>query len=138
MEDLDILPDLHAHNSGRQSSYDAFWKACEQVLNEQIGLAVDDRRHDQVTHITSAVSVHDLWERAKSLCPGGTTIPSQEWLCLQFWPKICHAHVSLQYTGRLNVKYMVQRQFRKDHSDIYYTGAVFKYMREYAIRVKDH
>lgn len=48
MEDLDIIPDLRAHNKGKQKSYEAFWSACEQVLNEEIGVAVDDRRHDLV------------------------------------------------------------------------------------------
>ena len=69
MEDIDILPDLRIHNSGRQSSFDSFWNICEQVLNDQVGLAVDDRRHDQVTHIASVVSVRDLWERTVALCP---------------------------------------------------------------------
>ena len=112
---------------------------CEQVLNEQVGLAVDDRRHDQVTHIASAVSVRDLWERTVALCPEGTAIPSQEWLRLQFWPKNRHARVSLQYTGRLQVKYMIQqRQFRKEHCDSHYAAAVFKYMREYATKVREY
>ena len=139
MEDLDIIPDLCTHNKGRQKSFDDFWLACEQVLNDQIGLAVDDRRHDLVTHVASAVSVRDLWERAKALCPDGAAIPSQEWLRLQFWPKNRHAHVSLQYTGRLKVKYMIQRrQFRKDHCDSHYAAAVFKYMREYAVSIRDY
>ena len=85
MEDIDIIPDLRVHNSGRQSSYDTFWTACDQVLNDEI---VDDRRHDLVTHLASVVSVHNLWERAKALCPDGTAIPSQEWLRLQFWPTL--------------------------------------------------
>ena len=139
MEDVDIVPDLRAHNQGRKKSYDSFWSACEQVLNEEVGLAVDDQRHDLVSHIASAVSVCDLWERAKALCPDGTTIPSQEWLRLQFWPKNRHARVSLQYTGRLKVKYMIQRrQFQKDHCDRHYAAAVFRHMREYAVIVGEH
>ena len=139
MEDVDIIPDLRTHNKGRKKSFDAFWSACEQVLNKEIGLAVDDRRHDLVSHVASAVSVRDLWERAMKLCPADTAIPSQEWLHLQFWLKNRHARVSLQYTGRLKVKYMVQRrQFRKDHYNSHYAAAVFKYMREYAVMVRDH
>ena len=139
MEDLEIIPDLRTHNKGRKKSFEEFWAACEQVLNDQIGLAADERRHDTVSHVASAVSVRDLWERARSLCSEGTPIPSQEWLRLQFWPKNKHARVSLQYTGRLKVKYMVQRrQFRKDHCDSHYAACIFKYMREYAIFVRDY
>ena len=134
MEDLDIIPDFRAHNEGRQKSYEVFWSACEQVLNEEIGVSVDDHRHDLVTHMASAVSVRDLWERSKALCPDGTAIPSQEWLRLQFWPKNRHANTSLQYTGRL----VQRRQFRKDHCDSHYAAAIFKYMREYAVMVRDH
>lgn len=39
MEDVDIIPDLRVHNSGRQNS---IWSTWEQVLNEEVGLAVDD------------------------------------------------------------------------------------------------
>ena len=67
MEDVDIITDLRTHNKGRQKSFEVFWSACEQVLNEEIGLAVDDRRHDLVSHVASAVSVRDLWERATKL-----------------------------------------------------------------------
>ena len=69
---------------------------------------MDDRRHDLISHVASAVSVRDLWERATKLCPADTAIPSQEWLRLQFWLKNRHARVSLQYTGQLKVKYMIQ------------------------------
>ena len=122
MDDLDIIPDLCAHNKGRQKSFDIFCLTCEQVI---ISLSVDDQRHNLVTHMASALSVRELWEREKVLCPHGKAIPSQEWFRLQFWPKNRHARVSLQYTGRLKVKYMVQRrQFRMDHCDSHYAAAM--------------
>ena len=72
--------------------------------------------------MASAVSVHDLWERAK-----------------QFWPKNRHARVSLQYTSCLKVNYMIQRrQFQRDLCDSHYAAAVFKYMREYAVSIRNH
>ena len=128
MEDPGILPDLRVHNGGRKAVFDPFWSACKQVLEEKLGLAIDDRRHDDVQHMASIVSVRYLWQQAKSLCPEGTLIPTQEWLRLQFWPKNKHAKVSLQYTGRLKLKYMVQqRQWRKNHEDCHYAAAVFRY-----------
>jgi len=95
MEDPDIVPDLRVHNAGRKAIFDAFWSACEQVLQEQLGLAVDDDRHGDVQHMACVVSVRDLWQQAKRLCPEGTPVPSPEWLRLQFWPKSKHAKVSL-------------------------------------------
>lgn len=41
MEDVEIIPDLCAHNKSRQKSFDTFWSACEQVLNEEIGLMIE-------------------------------------------------------------------------------------------------
>ncbi len=61
-------------------------------------------------------------------------IPSEEWLRLQFWTKA--AKVAMQYTGRLNVRYMVQkRKFRKNHGDEHYAAAQYRYMREYAVKL---
>ena len=93
MEDVDIIPDLRAHNKGRQKSFDTFWSVCERVLNEEIGFAVDDRRHDLVTHVASAVSVRDLWERAKALCPDDASISSQTPVLAQEPPRSCFSSV---------------------------------------------
>ena len=102
-------------------------------------MAVDDRRHGEVTHLAKAISIRDLKEQVSQRCPPGTAISSEEWLRLQFWPKTPKACVSLQYTGRLNVRFMVQkRQFRKSHEDEHYTAAIFRYLREYAIKLKDY
>ena len=45
-----------------------------QVLT--IGLAVDERRHSQVTHIASAISARDLQQQVAAQCPPSTPIPS--------------------------------------------------------------
>ena len=74
-----------------------------------------------------------------SRCPSDTPIPSEEWLRLQFSPKTINAISSMHYTGRLNVRFMVQkRQFRKNHEDEHYVAAVFRYLREYAVQLKNH
>ena len=110
-----------------------------KFLQEGIGAAVDDRRHQVVTHMAAAVSALDLLEQVKKRCPDETHIPSESWLRLQFWPKTSHARSKIHYTGKLNVKFMVQaRQFRKDHPDSHYTAALFRYQKEYAILVKEH
>ena len=52
MEDSDVIIDLQHLNSGRKSIYDIFWLECSKFIQECIGQAVDDRRHQQVTHLS--------------------------------------------------------------------------------------
>ena len=126
LEDPDIIMDLRSHNTGHGTKYDIFWTECEKFLQEDIGLAVDERRHTSVTHLARVLSVRDLLQQVTARCPPSTPIPSRSWLSLQFWPKTMHAKSRLQYTGRFNVKYMVQaRQFRKEHEDSHYAAAIF-------------
>lgn len=138
MEDPDIVVDLREHNSGHKSKYDIFWNEVDKFLQENVGLAVEERRHSQVTHIARAISVRDLLEQVAARCPPETPIPSRSWLSLQFWPKNVHAHSRLHYTGRFKVKYMVQaRQFRKAHEDSHYAAAIFRYQRELAVMFRE-
>ena len=53
MEDQDVIVDLHQHNHGAASKYESFWNECGKFLKEDIGTAVDDRRHGEVTHLAS-------------------------------------------------------------------------------------
>ena len=87
LEDPDIIVDLRALNSSaKRTKYDRFWQECDVLLNEEIGVAVDERRHTEIVHLATTISVRDLQERVKSRLPEGTAIPSLEWLRLQFWP----------------------------------------------------
>ena len=137
MEDLDIIPDLRRHNGSTSSNYNIFWDQCNQFLNEDIGVAIDDRRHGQVTHLAKAISIRDFVNQVKAKCPNDTPIPSEEWVRLQFWPKTRNAKTSLQHTGQFTLKFMVQqRQFRQSHPDSHYAAACFRYMREYALTLR--
>lgn len=139
MEDADIVVDLRHLNSGRKTRYDIFWTECQKFLDEVVGTPVDDRRQGSVTHLAKAISVRDLREQVQAKCPDGTPIPSESWIRLQFWPKTEHARSKIHYTGRLNVRFMIQaRQFRKTHPDAHYAAAVFRYQRELAILLRDH
>ena len=99
MEDPDIILDLRKLNSGRKSQYDTFWEECTKFLQEEVGTAVDDRRHSDITHIATAISVRDFRDQVASKCPEGTCIPSVEWVRLQFWPKTPHSKRALHHTG---------------------------------------
>ncbi len=130
--------DLRELQNGRTTKLDKFWDECAKFLQEEVGLAVDDRRHTDVTHIASALSVRDLREQVASRCPADMPIPSRSWISLQFWPKSAHAKSRVHYTGRFAVKYMVQaRQFRKEHEDSHYAADIFRYQREYAVMMRE-
>ena len=139
MEDADVVLDLRHLNSGRKSMYDAFWDESSKFIQDSIGQAVDDRRHQQVTHLATAISVNDFVTQVSRRCPDGTQIPSEAWVRLQFWPKNKHHKSSCHYTGKLDVKFMVQsRQLRKSHDDAHYCAALFRYEREQAILLRDN
>jgi len=63
------------------------------------------------------------------------SIPSEEWIRLQFWPKNIHAKTAMQYSGRFKISYKVQsRLLRKSHPDAHYCAALFRYTRLFAIK----
>ena len=126
-------------NPEKKTKYNVFWNETATYINEGVGTAVDDRRHSLVTHLSIAISIRDFREQVKARCAEGTLIPSDEWIRLQFRPKCKTAKTALQYTGRLNIRFMVQaRQFRKTHEDAHYTAAIFRYVKEFAIRFREH
>ena len=136
LQDPGILPDLRHLNEGRPEKYEVFWEHCKKFLEEQS--AVDERRHGETTHLACVISVRDLVDKVTSMCPDGTAIPSRQWVRLQFWPKNPTAKASLQYTGKLKVKFMVQaRQTRMWHQDAHYASAIFRYLKSLAIRYRD-
>ncbi len=137
MKDSDVIIDLRHLNTGRKSIYDAFWLECSKFIQERVGQAVDDHRHQHVTHFAIAISVPDLISQVKKNLPAGTAIPCESWVCLQFWPKNRHLRSSCHYSGKLDIKFMVQsRQLRKSHEDAHYASAVFRYQREMALKFK--
>ncbi|GBC20243.2 hypothetical protein GLOIN_2v1778764 [Rhizophagus irregularis DAOM 181602=DAOM 197198] len=86
-----------------------------------------------------AISIRDLREIItkrlnEKLIPETVLIPSEEWIRLQFQLTNPITESAKQYTGRFNIKFMVQvRQLRKDHPDTHYCAALFRYLREFAI-----
>jgi hypothetical protein len=63
MEDVSVVADLRSHNQGQSHKFEYFWSECEKFINEDIGRAVDDRRHGSVTHMARAISIRDLKEQ---------------------------------------------------------------------------
>ena len=99
-EDPSTVVDLREVRSKEsKTKFNVFWDEAQKFINEDLGVAVDDRRHGEVTHLAKAISVRDLHKQVSRRCPPGTPIPSEEWLRLQFWPKTKNASVSMHYTG---------------------------------------
>ena len=84
-------------------------------------------------------------EQIKQRFPDG---PSDEWVRLQFCPKTASKSRLLHHTGRFKLKFMVQQ--RHEHVDSHYAAAsmhsmshnyyaalFFRYMREYAIMLRE-
>src|ERR1044072_1732841 len=136
--DPEVTIDLREHNNGRPGKYDVFWEIAAQFLAGKAAdavTAVDERRHDTIVHLATAISVNDLLHQIESECPPETLIPSAQWLRLQFWPKHPTRFNSLQFTGRLSLKFMVQtRQLRAFHPDVHYASALFRYEKEFAVK----
>lgn len=138
MEYPDILMDLRHRNMNGSDKYGVFWAECRKFLDECT--AVQERRHNSVcTYMAKAISVRDLIEQVSKLCPDGTPIPSAQWVRLQFHPKNPRTKAAAQFRKTIPVKMMIQqRQFRHSHVDAHYCAAIFRYLKEYAIKLRDH
>lgn len=62
LEDETIIMDLRAVHD-RHSKFDAFFEAAKAVINDDslVETAVDERRHNLVTHLATAISAADLY-----------------------------------------------------------------------------
>ena len=61
LEEPELIFDLRTTNPGNASNcYELFWRIAEEFLQEDIGTAVDDRRHSVAVHVAKAISVRDF------------------------------------------------------------------------------
>lgn len=72
-------------------------------------------------------------------CSPNTHIQSEQWLRFQFAPKNATSYSSLQFTEKLNVKFQVQsRQLSKEHIDMHYASAAFRYLKELSVKFREY
>ena len=141
--DVDVVLDGRACNGRKGSKFDDFWDALGSHLDGQDLLAVDERRHGDVsggdrpvTHLADDISMRSLHETVCEQCPDAAH-PSLRWMEYQFWPKNTLFQSAVQYTGRFAVSMMVQsRQLRKDHDDIIVGHVEFKYLKEFCCKYR--
>ena len=113
--------------------FDEFRNELQMYLDETT-LAVDERKHEHVMHMPLPISIRHLQElieeRLKRSTDSTPTIPTQEWIYLQFWPSNPYSEAALRHTGWFKVKFGVQvRQLHKDHPDRHYVSALLKLLR---------
>ena len=65
----------------KKTKYDTFWNEAQKFLQEDVGLAVEERRHSEVTHLARALSIGDLLEQVSSHCQPSMCIDIRE-MCL--------------------------------------------------------
>ena len=76
-EDAGILVDLrHQGGNKKGDTFSAFFKATEEYLAEDVGVACQERRHGKQLYLAKSVSVKYLYQRVKERLPADTKIPS--------------------------------------------------------------
>ena len=106
----------------RRTSY--FFEKAKNDIDNYVETAL------YVSHLATAM----IYET----CPEGNEIQSQQWLRLQFAPMTPTAISSLQFPGKLDVRFAVQpRLYKKQHQDMHYALALFRYWKEMAIQFRE-
>ena len=69
-EDPQTVFDLReARSTKGTTKFDVFWEEAEKYINEDVGAAVNDRRHATVTHLAKAISIRDFREQVEPEYP---------------------------------------------------------------------
>ena len=103
MDDPDIVLDLRKLNGKHSSSkFDDFWLELHNYI-EELGPAIQERRHGDAMYMPVAISVSHLREiisgrLQKKFPQKEVSIPSLEWIRLQFLPRNPYTSTALRYT----------------------------------------
>ena len=129
-----LISGLRSLHSGRRGgAFDEFFLKLEEVVDTVT--AADERRHN-VSHLSKWISLEHLMKEAQEMCPDGALIPSKSLVRHQFAPRNPYLHSALNFTGRIQVQYKIQRcQLRVNHEDQHYCAAQFKYFKEKAVEM---
>ena len=95
LEDMDIVIDLREFNFNDKDTFCIFWSKCNEFL--QSCTSVHERRHETHTYMAKAVSIKDLIEKVRDMCPEDTPIPSNAWVQFNFFPRNPHSATAKHY-----------------------------------------
>jgi hypothetical protein len=85
MGETGLLSDLRKLNAGRPTgSFDVFFEKLSGIIDE---VTAADERRQNVSYMSEWLSLNDLIDRAKCLCPPEAVIPSKALVRLQFAPR---------------------------------------------------
>ena len=136
LEEPSLIYDLRDHYKGISQSSMCFGKEPKNIWRKMLAQLLMTGNIPQL-FTWQAISVRDLWEKVKEMCPPDTLVPSDEWIRLQFAPSCVSLHTALRYTGKVQVRHKVQqRQWRKHHEDSHYAACIYRYQREYAVQMQ--
>ena len=137
-DDADLVYDLR-HNNGRVANdkFDVFWEELQKKLDEKT--VVDERRTKTTMYMPDWISVRDLIDDVTNNCPEGTDIPSESMVRFQFHPTNPYLNTASKYTGKYNVKYMVQqRLLHTRHIDSKYCYNQWLLLKNFASEWKEY
>ena len=134
LQDPSIVDDLRQHNPGRPPKYATFWEECRLKL-QWMSVAMDSSHilQKQCQYRTCFSRCHRNVHQACQFRQ------SNGYDYSQFWPKNPTNKTALQFTGKLDVKFMVQaRQLRKWHIDAHYCACLFRYLKSFSIKYRSN
>ncbi|GBC51434.2 hypothetical protein GLOIN_2v1780201 [Rhizophagus irregularis DAOM 181602=DAOM 197198] len=139
LEDPSIIIDLRTNNGFQGSKFDIFWDELDGYFNEHNNTVVNEHQTDAILYIPYVISIQKLRERIITHLntkyqglplPSNISIPSEEWIRLNFALSNAYITKAMQYTERFNVKYKMQsRLLQKSSENDHYCHMIFKYER---------
>ena len=66
IEDPDMSLDLGVLNSGQNTQYNKFWDEIQKLPEEDVGLAVEERRYSEVTRLARVICMIDLLDEVSA------------------------------------------------------------------------
>lgn len=76
--DAELVYDLREELTGARDRFDVFWDHAARYLDGS--LVPNDRRHGDIGFLPVIISIRDFRAEVTSLCPAGTSVPSEEWI----------------------------------------------------------
>ena len=139
--DPDIIADYRKVKGDVKGStvFQKYWDEVDKYLEEQLLKVCEDRRHDTLDRLASAVSMRNLHQVISDRLPERTAIPSFEWFRLQFFPGDIRALSHMRHKGKFPMRLKLQsRTLRKSHEDDLYGRESLNNMKELAVFLKKY
>jgi len=126
--DLALFPELTALNGNEGKKYDAFWAAADTYIKTTLTTGAEANRHGTSLYLAQPTSVRDFVESVTTLLRKTDTtaeIPTDGWVAFQFNPVSSTRAISVRYTGKLALTFVIQSRSQHNHNeDAYYCNVI--------------